>query len=158
MIRSLIIGLFEANDTMGMGLARQLKALLEKFGLTSKVLCYVKDKGTNLSNMTTTLKSMIWCEALNLLQPFDGTCFGQQFKSFAIQANFNCEKYNKIDFLLSLYIIDKRTKEWRWTCIKFDLPKCKLTILVKTQLHQKLPCFNNAWPIKRQLSCVMVIR
>lgn len=37
------IGLFEANDIMGMGLAKQLEAMLEKFGLTSKVLCYVKD-------------------------------------------------------------------------------------------------------------------
>jgi hypothetical protein len=26
--------------------------------------------------MITILKSMIWCKALNLLQPFDGACFG----------------------------------------------------------------------------------
>jgi len=76
LIGSFIIGLFEANDTMGMGLARQLKALLEKFGFKSKVLCSMKDKGTNLWSMTTTLKSMISCEALNLPQPFDGACFG----------------------------------------------------------------------------------
>ncbi len=42
-----IIGNFEANDTNGQGLAKQLKAMLENFGLTSKVLCYVKDEGTD---------------------------------------------------------------------------------------------------------------
>ncbi len=68
---------------MGMGLARQLKALLEKFELTPKVLCYVKDKGINLSSMTNTLKLMISCEALNLLQPFDGACFGHAMNKAA---------------------------------------------------------------------------
>jgi len=57
-------------------LAKQLKAMLEKFGFISKVLCYVKDKGTNLINMITTLKYVISCEALSLLVPFDGACFG----------------------------------------------------------------------------------
>jgi hypothetical protein len=32
------IGLFEVNATMGLGLTRQLKAMLEKIGITSKVL------------------------------------------------------------------------------------------------------------------------
>jgi hypothetical protein len=40
------IGIFEANDTARQGLAKQLKAMLEKFGFTSKVLCYVKDEGS----------------------------------------------------------------------------------------------------------------
>ncbi len=57
-------------------MARQLKTMLEKFSLTSKVLCYVKDKGTNLASMTTILKSIISCETLNLLVPFHGACFG----------------------------------------------------------------------------------
>ncbi len=43
-----IIGLFEVTDTIGQRLAKQLKVMLEEFGLTSKVLCYVKDEGTNL--------------------------------------------------------------------------------------------------------------
>jgi hypothetical protein len=50
--------------------------MFEKFGLTSKVLCYVKIEGTNLANMTTTLKFIIPCEASSLLVPFDGACFG----------------------------------------------------------------------------------
>jgi hypothetical protein len=50
-----MIRLFEANDTTG----AKLKALLEKFGFTLKVLCCVKDEGTNMGTMTTTLKSII---------------------------------------------------------------------------------------------------
>jgi hypothetical protein len=46
--------------------------MLEEFGLISKVLCYVKDEDTNLVSMTL----IISCEALSLLVPFDGACFG----------------------------------------------------------------------------------
>jgi len=33
-------------------------------------------EGINLVSMTTTLKFVISCEALSLLVPFDGACFG----------------------------------------------------------------------------------
>jgi hypothetical protein len=57
-------------------MARVSKAVesdVGKFGFTSKILYYVKDEGTNLGTMTTTLKLVISCEALNLLAPFNGT-------------------------------------------------------------------------------------
>jgi hypothetical protein len=73
------IDLFEANAITGVGLARQLKAMLEKFG--PHLRCC--EEGTNLSSMTTTLKLMISCEALNLLQPFDETCFGHVMNKVA---------------------------------------------------------------------------
>jgi hypothetical protein len=38
------------------GLTRQLKAMLEKFHFIFKSLCYVKDKGINLVDMTIILK------------------------------------------------------------------------------------------------------
>ncbi len=60
----------------GQGLAKQLKVMLEEFDLTSKVLCYVKDEGTNLVIMTIALEFVISCEALSLFVPFDGACFG----------------------------------------------------------------------------------
>jgi hypothetical protein len=82
------IGVFEDNDTMGMGLAKQLKAILEKNCLMSKVLCYVKDEGTNFVNMTVALKSVISCKALNLPQPFNGTYFGHTMnKAFQYATN-----------------------------------------------------------------------
>jgi hypothetical protein len=37
-----VIGLFEANDTNVQRFSKQLKAIVEEFDLTSKVLCYLK--------------------------------------------------------------------------------------------------------------------
>ncbi len=88
------IGIFEANDTMGVELARQLKAMLKKFALTSKVLCYIKDKGTNLASMTIILNSIISREALNLFLPFDGACFGHVMNK-ATQYVTNYDKISK---------------------------------------------------------------
>jgi hypothetical protein len=65
------MGLFDANDIMKVGLARQLKGLLERFQFTFKILCYVKDEGTNLGTMTTTLKYVMTCETLTLPMPFN---------------------------------------------------------------------------------------
>ncbi len=64
--RHVTIGLFEANDTTSVGLTKELKAFLEIFGLTSKILCYVKNERTNLETVTTTLKLTISCEVLSL--------------------------------------------------------------------------------------------
>jgi hypothetical protein len=61
------MGLFGANDTIGQWLAKQLKAMFESCGFTSKILCYIKDEGTNLENMTSVLKSMISCEAFKYI-------------------------------------------------------------------------------------------
>jgi hypothetical protein len=44
---------------MSMGLARQLKAMLEKNGLMSKVLCYVIHENINLASMIVALKLVI---------------------------------------------------------------------------------------------------
>jgi hypothetical protein len=82
------------NDTIGQGLIRQLKMTLEKFGLTFKILCYVKGEGTNLGTMTTTLKSIISCEAFNLLAPLDGACFGHAMSKI-IQYAINDDKVSK---------------------------------------------------------------
>jgi hypothetical protein len=68
--------------------------MLETFGLTSKVLCYEKDECTNLASMTTTLKSIISCEALSLLVLLDGACFGHVM-SKATQYATNDDKISK---------------------------------------------------------------
>ncbi len=70
------VGLFEANDIIKQGLIKQLKALLEKLGFISKVLCYVKDEGINLVIMTTSLKFIISCDVLCLPIHLDDACFG----------------------------------------------------------------------------------
>jgi hypothetical protein len=85
------VSLFEANDTTRLGLAKQLKVLLESFSLTSKVLCFVKDERLNLRTMGTTLKSLISCEVLNLKFHFDSACFGHAM-SKATQYDTNDDK------------------------------------------------------------------
>jgi hypothetical protein len=59
------VGFFEVDDITRVGLARQMKALLEKFKFISKILCFVKDEGTKLGTIVVALRSMVTCEALN---------------------------------------------------------------------------------------------
>ncbi len=47
---------------------------------------------------------------------------------------------HKIDFL-SLCIIGKSAKKWKWACLEFGLPKCKLTITVKMHFASKVTMF-----------------
>jgi hypothetical protein len=71
------IGLFEAHDTFGATLIKQMKILLVEFNLKNKVIMYVKDEGTNLNFLTTTFISIVPCKLLQLPQPFVNICFGQ---------------------------------------------------------------------------------
>ncbi len=73
------IGLFEATKTIGQALARNLKELLDCYGLSKKIIVYVKDEGANLNSMTTILKFVVNCEGLGLKESFNGTCFGHAF-------------------------------------------------------------------------------
>jgi len=85
-----MIGSFEADEIVSSRLTNQLKTLLEKFGLTSKVLCYVKNEGTDLETMTVSLMSIISCEALSLRIPLVGACFGHALNKasqYAIKNN-----------------------------------------------------------------------
>jgi hypothetical protein len=70
------IGLFEAPNTFGVALAKQVKVLLVEFNLTNKVIAHVKDEGTNLNFFTTTFTFVMSCELLQLAQPFVGFYFG----------------------------------------------------------------------------------
>jgi hypothetical protein len=58
--------LFEAIETYGQMLVRNLINLLDKFGLRKKIIAYVKDEGSNLNAMTFALNSVINCETLGL--------------------------------------------------------------------------------------------
>jgi hypothetical protein len=56
-----------------------LRKLLDSYGVSKKIIVYVKDEGANLNFMTTTLKFVINCEVLGLEENFDGICFGHAF-------------------------------------------------------------------------------
>jgi hypothetical protein len=57
-----IVGLFEVNKTTRRFIDVQFQSLLEKFGLLHWVIAFVKDEGTNMMIMKTTLHSIIDCE------------------------------------------------------------------------------------------------
>jgi hypothetical protein len=50
--------------------------ILDKFGLTQKIVAYIKDEGSNLQTCVTTFNSIMWCGDLDMVEPFDGSYFG----------------------------------------------------------------------------------
>ncbi len=53
--------------------------LLNIYKLKRIIVTYVKDKGSNLNIMTTTLKSIVSYDVLSLEKQIQGTCFGHAF-------------------------------------------------------------------------------
>ncbi len=47
--------------------------------MINKIICDVKDDGTNLPTMTNVFKQIVRCEELRILVPFEGVCFGIPF-------------------------------------------------------------------------------
>jgi len=70
------IGLFKAKDTIRINLASQFQVLFKKYNLTNKIICCLKDEGTNLSTMANVLKQIVSYERLGILAPCEGVCFG----------------------------------------------------------------------------------
>ncbi len=52
---------------------------MDSYALRKKNIVYVKDEGSNLNTMTTTLKSIVSCDMLGLEEIFQSTCFGHAF-------------------------------------------------------------------------------
>ncbi len=71
--KKVTIGLFETTKIIGQALARNLKQLLDSYGLSNKTIAYVKDEGENLNSMTTTLIFVVNCEVFGLEESFNPT-------------------------------------------------------------------------------------
>jgi hypothetical protein len=56
-----------------------LQALFKKYKLTNKIICYMKDEGTNMFTMTNALKQIVNCEKLGILAPFESVWFWHAF-------------------------------------------------------------------------------
>ncbi len=74
-VKHVTIELFEVLDMSGVTMVLKLQELLDKFYLTQKILTFVKDEGSNLQTHASALTFIVSCNNLNLLEPFDGTCF-----------------------------------------------------------------------------------
>jgi hypothetical protein len=60
-------------------LARKFINLLDAYGLRNKIITNVKDEGSILNTLTSTLKSIVKCETLGLKESSHETCFGHFF-------------------------------------------------------------------------------
>ncbi len=54
------------NEQSRQTLTKDLIELLGKYNLREKIIAYVKDEGSNLKVMTTTLRSIVNCNILGL--------------------------------------------------------------------------------------------
>jgi hypothetical protein len=52
--KKVTIDLFETTKMIGQALAKNLKELLNSYGLRKKIIASVKDEGANLNSVTTT--------------------------------------------------------------------------------------------------------
>lgn len=59
--KHITIGLFEANNMNNIAMAVKLKQIFNKFGLTQKIMAYVKDEGSNLATCVQALKAIVSC-------------------------------------------------------------------------------------------------
>jgi hypothetical protein len=64
------IGLFEAKETIGQALVKNLTDLLEKCCSRKKLITFVKDEGYNINAMIITLKFVVSCEFFGLKERF----------------------------------------------------------------------------------------
>jgi hypothetical protein len=87
--KHITIGLSEAKGTTRINLANQLQALFEEYKLTNKIICYVKNKSTNLFTMTNVFKQIVSYERLGILAPFEGVCFGHALSKACQYATFD---------------------------------------------------------------------
>ncbi len=69
------IGLFEVHETIGLSMVSQLRSLLEKYDLMHCMITFVKNEGSNLMSMLTTLCSIVDCRPLKFLQVYEGMCW-----------------------------------------------------------------------------------
>jgi hypothetical protein len=86
--KKVTIGLFEAIETIGQTLAKNLKELFDSYGLSKKIIAYVTNEGEKLNSMTTIFKSIINCEVLGLEENFHGIFFGHAFSKTCQYAIF----------------------------------------------------------------------
>jgi hypothetical protein len=77
----------------------EVKVLLDSFGLLDKFITYVKDRGSNLSTLTSTLTSVVTYSPLQLTNPFMGSCFGHAMSNsyqYASNDSKVCAGFTKV--------------------------------------------------------------
>jgi hypothetical protein len=71
-----IVRFFETVDMSRNAMAIQVNNVFVEHGLNTHVFAYVKDEGSNIPTMTSTLTFIVSCEVLGLSTPFVCSCWG----------------------------------------------------------------------------------
>lgn len=58
---------------------KKYKIFLEQYGLTKKIIVYVKNEGFNMNITTVAFKFVIRCDTLAMEESFQRTCFEHAF-------------------------------------------------------------------------------
>jgi hypothetical protein len=95
------------------------------------VFAFVKDEGTNLVIMATTLHSIINCEPMKIFRVYEGTCFGHVMSNAYQYATNNDNvfvglehvsvKDAQVSLLKTITLTKKfgrRRHEWEWACVE----------------------------------------
>jgi hypothetical protein len=148
------IGLFECQKTSGAALAEIVKPLLKNFHLHDKVIAYVKDEGSNLVSLATSLTSVASCPVLGLETPYSRTCFGHVMSKVCQHATTDekvCTSMKKVSVkvaqakLQSTITWTKKSglgrQEWAKACIEAGLPVKKLRTPMKTRFASRVILF-----------------
>jgi len=72
---------------------------LDSYALRRKIIAYVKDEGSNMNTMTTTLKSIVSCDMLGLEESLQGTCFGHAFSKACQYATIEEKVYKDLQYV-----------------------------------------------------------
>ncbi len=68
--KQITLSLFKVIKIIRQTLAKNFIDLLNTYGLTNKIITYVKDEGSNLNTLTSVLKFVSKCEILSLEESF----------------------------------------------------------------------------------------
>lgn len=115
--------------------------MFEKFGLTSK--CYVKEEGINFTNMATTLKSIISCEASSLPIPFYCVYFKHAMNK-VVQYVTNIDKISKNLALINVKSTQTSSQyrsTWPKKLIMFYVNNpgfCNANMIVSYEMYNKI--------------------
>ncbi len=140
------VGLFEASNTNGVAMAMKVKQILKKFGLTQKIMAYVKDESSNLATCAQALKAVVSCVNLDKAKPFDGHCFGHtlsrvcQYVIFDEKVGFGLLyasiKSTQVDVQKCITWPNKsnnRQQAWEKACVNFGLNPHTFNTHMKTR-------------------------
>ncbi len=140
------IRLFEVTNTSGITMVSKFQELINKFSLITKILAYVKDKGSNLQACANAPTSIVSCDFLALLKSFDGSHLGHALskvcqyviidEKVVVDLSFASIKVVQSTILKHIIWTKKSNKgkqSWEKACIEFGLKPMILNTPTKTR-------------------------